>query len=51
MGLGCRFWLSEGAERLVFECCEVVSMDQGRSGICVGPRLVSGSPLASLQAS
>jgi hypothetical protein len=23
---GCRFWLSQGAERLVFECCEVVSL-------------------------
>ncbi len=31
----------EGAERAVFQCSEVVSLDGGRTAYCVGPRLVA----------
>lgn len=35
---------AEGAERVVFQCTEVVSYDGGRSGYSVGPRLVAKGP-------
>ncbi|GIL85914.1 hypothetical protein Vretimale_8980 [Volvox reticuliferus] len=33
----------EGAERVVYQCTEVVSFDGGKTGYCVGPRLVAKS--------
>ncbi|GFR40057.1 hypothetical protein Agub_g595 [Astrephomene gubernaculifera] len=33
----------EGAERVVFQCTEVVSFDGGVTAVCVGPRLVAKS--------
>ncbi len=35
----CKF--GEGAERVVFQCSEVVSTDGGKTGFCVGLRLVA----------
>ncbi len=34
----------EGAERVVFQCSEVVSLDGGATAYCVGPRLVAKQP-------
>ncbi|KAG2455009.1 hypothetical protein HYH02_000834 [Chlamydomonas schloesseri] len=36
-----RNWFSEGAERVVFQCTEVVSVDGGATAYAVGPRLVA----------
>ncbi|PNH00366.1 Eukaryotic elongation factor 2 kinase [Tetrabaena socialis] len=33
----------EGAERAVYQCCEVVSVDGGLTAHCIGPRLVAKS--------
>ncbi|GIL64651.1 hypothetical protein Vafri_18557 [Volvox africanus] len=34
---------AEGAERVVYQCTEVVSFDNGATGYCVGPHLVAKS--------
>ncbi|PNW84737.1 hypothetical protein CHLRE_03g156650v5 [Chlamydomonas reinhardtii] len=36
-----RNWFSEGAERVVFQCTEVVSVDGGATAHAIGPRLVA----------
>ncbi len=38
------FKFGEGAERVVFQCSEVVSLDGGKTAYCVGPRLVAKQP-------